>query len=117
MLQHTLLLAQAASGGNDIKGLILPLVLIPAIFYFLVWRPQQKQQADQRALLGSLKKGDEVVTQSGFLGRIHAITDKVVTLEVASGVRVRVLKTSIQGKASLQEEPVAPAKAEEKGEK
>jgi preprotein translocase subunit YajC len=111
------ILGQAAGGQMDLKGLLFMVGPIALIFYFLIWRPQAKQMKDQREMLGSLQKGDEVLTQGGMLGKIYALTDKVVTLEVASGVRVRVLKTSIQGKAKLTEEAQAPAKAEEKENK
>jgi preprotein translocase subunit YajC len=89
-----------------------------AVMWFIMIRPQQKQLREHRSMLGSLVKGDEVVTQGGLFGKIHAITDRVVTLEIASGVRVRILKTSIQGKASPTGEPAStePAKREEKRE-
>jgi preprotein translocase subunit YajC len=115
-MYHVLMLAQAG-GQMDLKGFLPMIAAIGLIFYFLVWRPQSKQVNEQKAMLASLKKGDEVVTQGGMLGKIYAVTEKVVTLEVANGVRLRVLKTSIQGKAALTEDEKAPAKAEEKEEK
>jgi preprotein translocase subunit YajC len=97
-----------------------PLILLGLVFvvmYFVLIRPQQKQLKQHRELLGALKKGDDVITQGGMLGKIHAITDKIVTLEVANNVRIRVLKSSIQGKTQLTDEPVTVAvKAEEKKE-
>jgi preprotein translocase subunit YajC len=76
---------------------------IVAVFYFLLLRPQQKQLKEQQALLSALKKGDEVLTQSGLIGKIFVMADKIVTLEIASGVKVRVLKSSIQGKVTVTE--------------
>jgi preprotein translocase subunit YajC len=108
------LLAQAAGGPSGLGSMLFFGVII-AIMYFMMLRPQAKQLKEHRALLAGLKKGDDVVTQGGILGRIYAITDRIVTLEIASGVRVRVLKTSIQGRAAVAEE-AAPAKAEEKKE-
>lgn len=109
------LFAQAAQGSNPLAtvGMIGAMV---AIVYFVMIRPQQKQLKDHKALLSSLKKGDDVVTQGGVLGRIYAVTEKVVTLEVANGVRIRVLKSSIQakGQAEASEEVKAPEKKEEK---
>ena len=78
----------------------------------LMPRPQQKAAKDQQTLVASLKKGDEVVTSSGILGKIHAVADKVVTLEVASGVKVRVLKSFIQARQSGAVEETEPAKSE-----
>lgn len=70
------------SGGGGIVGLILPLVLMFAIFYFLLIRPQQKKQKTRTSMLGSLKKGDKVVTIGGLHGTIMEITDDIVVLRV-----------------------------------
>ncbi len=58
-------------------------------------------------MLGALKKGDDVITSGGLLGKIFAVDDKVITLEVANNVKVRVLKSSVQGKVTVE-----PAKVE-----
>jgi preprotein translocase subunit YajC len=107
--------AQAGGAGFG-PATIAWFVAILAIMYFMMIRPQQKQLREHRSLLASLKKGDEVVTQGGLLGRIYAVTDKTVTLEVANGVRVRVLKTMIQAKGSISDEAVSPT-AEKKEER
>lgn len=109
-----LVLAQAAT--NPLMQ-YLPLVGLLAIFYFILIRPQQKQAKEHRDMLSTLKKGDDVVTQAGILGKIHALTDKVVVLEIANGVRMRVLKTSVQAKASIADEPVVGKVEEKKEEK
>ncbi len=88
-----------------------------AIMYFVLIRPQQKQLKEQQSMLASLKKGDDVVTQGGVLGKIFSVTDKVVSLEVSSGVKLRVLKSSIQAKVTVTDEPAkaeSDAKKEEK---
>jgi preprotein translocase subunit YajC len=83
------------------------------MYVMLIW-PQQRQLKKHRALLASLKKGDEVVTQGGMIGKIVTVADKELVLEIASGVKVRLLKTSVQ---SLAAEPSAAAgKLEEKKE-
>ncbi len=108
--------AQAAAPvGGGISTLVF-MGLLFAVMYFVMIRPQQKQLREHRTLLAALKKGDDVVTQGGVLGKIYAITDKVVTLEIANGVRIRVLKSSIQAKGSAAEESAAAAalKVEEK---
>ena len=71
---------------------ILPLVFMFAIFYFLLIRPQQKKAKDHRALLDSLKKGDQVVTAGGIHGKVGAIDGDVVLLEVATGVTIKISK-------------------------
>jgi preprotein translocase subunit YajC len=70
-----------------------------AVMYFILIRPQQKKQKEQDAWLKSLKKGDEVVTTGGVIGRISGLTDNTVTLEVQEKVRIKVLRSSVSGKA------------------
>ena len=116
---HTLVLAQAFGGGAT--GNILLIGGLLAIMYFVMIRPQQKQQKEQQNMLGALKKGDEVITSGGLLGKVFAVAEKVITLEVSSGVKLRVLKSSIQGKVTVTEEPakvveVAKLPADEKKE-
>ena len=110
---HPILVAQAGGGSLVTIGYLVALF---AIMYLLLIRPQQKQAKQHRALLETLKKGDDVVTQAGLVGRVHTIMDKMVMLEIASGVRVRVLKTSIQGRAA-SEEPALTKGDEKKEEK
>lgn len=115
MAESFLILAQAGAGGSPF-GTLAFLVALVAIMYFIMIRPQQKQLKEHRALLGSLKKGDEVVTSGGMLGKIHLVDERTVTLEVASGVRVRVLKSSISAKGTVAEGAPAPAAEEKKKE-
>ncbi len=115
MAPSILLLAQAAGPGGSGTSTAIFIGGIFLIMYFLMIRPQQKQQKEHRALLADLKKGDDVITQGGLMGKIYLVSDKVLTLEVANGVRVRVLKTAVQGKTSLAEEAVV-VKGEEKRE-
>ena len=93
-----------AGGGGGGLGPFIPLILMFAIFYFLLIRPQQKKQKKHRELLGSLKKGDTVVTSGGLHGKITGITDTIVTLEIAEKVRVKVGRGFISGLASKEPE-------------
>ena len=68
-----------------------------AVFYFILIRPQQKRQKDQRQLLQNLKKGDKVVTTGGLQGTIANLSDTVVTLEIADKVKVKVGRNYIAG--------------------
>ena len=117
MAQGFLILAQFgdAGGGGGAKMLVF-MGLLFAVMYFVMIRPQSKQMKEHRNLLASLKKGDDVVTQSGIFGRIYSITDKQVMLEVANNVRIRILKSSIQGPAGASDESAASARGEEKKE-
>jgi len=111
-----LILAQA--GGGNPLGTLGFLVVLVGIMYFVMIRPQQKQLKEHRALLSALKKGDEVVTSGGILGKIHLVEDRTVTLEVASGVRIRVLKTAISAKGGVPEgAPAATATAADEKKK
>ncbi len=97
--------AQGKGGGSAVPGCggggmaqMLPLILMFVVFYFLLIRPQQKKMKEHRAMLNNLKRGDQIITNGGLMGRISGITDKLVTLEVAEKIRVRVLRSHIAGK-------------------
>ena len=70
----------------------LPLILIFVVFYFLLIRPQQKKAKEHRALLDSLKKGDQVITAAGIHGKVTGIDNNIVTLEIATGVNIKISK-------------------------
>jgi preprotein translocase subunit YajC len=82
-------------GGPSQFLSFLPLVLVFVIFYFLLIRPQQKKAKDHQQMLGKLKKNDEVMTSGGIYGKVTALTDNIVTLEVAPNVRIRVNRPQI----------------------
>ena len=88
----------ALCGGGQ-GSFPLMMILMIAVFYFILIRPQQKKQKEQDTWLKSLKKGDEVVTSGGVIGRISGLTDSTVTLEVQEKVRIKVLRSSVSGKA------------------
>ncbi|MBI1909541.1 MAG: preprotein translocase subunit YajC [Deltaproteobacteria bacterium] len=75
--------------------MFVPMILVFAIFYFLIIRPQAKQQKQHKALLSQIKRGDEVVTTSGIHGRVHGLADNTVTLEIAENIRIRIEKAQI----------------------
>lgn len=85
---------QAPSGPSTLVSFI-PLILVFVIFYLLLIRPQQKKVKEQREMLGRLKKNDEVMTSGGIYGKVVALSDTVVTLEVAPNVRIRVSRPQI----------------------
>ncbi len=76
---------------------LVPMVLIFVVFYFLLIRPQEKKRRNQEALVSGVKKGEEVMTNSGLFGVVSEIndSDNTVMLQIAKGVEVKVLKTSI----------------------
>ncbi len=89
-------LAQAAAGGTaSTLTTLLPLVLIFVVFYFLLIRPQTKRAKEHREMVAKLAAGDEVVTTGGILGRISAVTDSFITLEVAPSITISVQRFQV----------------------
>lgn len=82
----------AANSSQSAISSLIPLILMFAIFYFLLIRPQQKKSKEHRALIDGLKKGDQVVTAGGIHGKITAVEETVVTMEIANGVNIKVNK-------------------------
>ncbi|MDG6773590.1 preprotein translocase subunit YajC [Thiomicrorhabdus sp. ZW0627] len=84
----------AAAQGGGWEGLI-PLVLLFVVFYFLLIRPQQKKVKEHKALVASMKKGDEVVTYGGLAGKIRDLGETFCDLEIADGILVKVERQNI----------------------
>ena len=101
--------------GFDIMSLA-PLVLIFAVFYFLVIRPQQKKAQQQRDLLAALKRGDRIVTNGGLIGLItKVVSDQELQVEIAENVRVRVARSMVASVLSRTEPmPEKDERVEEK---
>jgi preprotein translocase subunit YajC len=87
--------AAGPAGGMAAFQQMIPLVFMFAIFYFLLIRPQQKKAKEHKALLESIKKGDNVITAAGIHGKITAVDDTIVTLEIATGVNIKIIKSYI----------------------
>jgi len=92
-------MGSGGSGGGQSGGLgaFVPLIIIFAIFYFLLIRPQQKKAKQHKQILAGLKKGDRVVSSGGLHGVITGLSDELVTLEISPKVRVKVSRGSIAG--------------------
>jgi preprotein translocase subunit YajC len=76
-------------------GMLMPFLLMFGVIWLMILRPQQRRMKEQQQVLSTLKHGDEVLTSSGILGKITGITDKVVTVEVSDGVRIKMLKSQV----------------------
>ncbi|WP_405404754.1 preprotein translocase subunit YajC [Paracoccus sp. Ld10] len=100
--------AQAAGGAGAGAAFaqFIPLILIFAIMYFLMIRPQQKRLKTHRAMVENVKKGDHVVTQGGILGKVMTVRDDELEVEIATGVRVRVIRSTL-AQVVNKTEPVA----------
>ena len=96
--------AQGAAGAVPHPGvfeqIVVPFGFVFLIFYFLIIRPQGKRQKKHQVFIQGLKRGDSVLTASGILGTIEGLTEKFVTLEIADGVRIKMLKSQIAGSVS-----------------
>jgi preprotein translocase subunit YajC len=104
------------AGGGDFITTMLPLVMIFVVFYFLLIRPQQKRAKEQKAKIAAIRRGDRVVTGGGFIGTVAKIVDdNEVLVELAEGVRVRVVRQTITDVVS-KSEPVDSDKGEGKSE-
>ena len=100
-----MLISAAYAQGTGITGLFdnqsaliqfLPLVLIFVVFYFLLIRPQQRKAKDHKTMLDALRRGDRVVTGGGIIGTVARVENpEEVTVDIADGVRVRVLRSTI----------------------
>jgi preprotein translocase subunit YajC len=88
--------AGGGAGGGDFLVQLFPLILIFVVFYFLLIRPQQAKVKAQREMLSGVKRGDRVVTGGGIIGLVtKVISDNEIQVELAEGVRVRVVKQTI----------------------
>ena len=77
-------------------GQFIPLILIFVIMYFLLIRPQQKKMKDHQQMVAALRRGDQVVTQGGLIGKVSKVKDdNEIEVELAEGVRVRVVKSTV----------------------
>jgi preprotein translocase subunit YajC len=109
-LEQTAYAMAPQTGNEGFTGMLsgfVPLILVFAIFWFLVIRPQQKRAKEHRTLVANIKKGDEVYTDSGILGTIQKVAENTVTLEIAPKVSVRVQRSRISDlvKESKVKEP------------
>lgn len=94
--------AGGGGGGGMMNLVFIGLMLV--VFYFLLIRPQQKRAKKHRELIGALKKGDTVITTSGIYGRIIAIEDQAVTLEIAKNTKIKILRNYVTAIATPESE-------------
>lgn len=88
-------MASPPGGQSNPYGTVIMLVLMFGIFYFLLIRPQQKRAKEHKNLVDALKVGDMVVTAGGIHGKVASVQDEIVSLEVATGVKIKMNRSSI----------------------
>lgn len=98
--------AQAPQQQNPIMSFV-PIILVFLVLYFLMIRPQKKKMEEEQKFITQLQKGDEIFTKSGLIGKIVGMTDKIVTLELEGGQKVKYLRSQIGGSAKAIFEPEA----------
>ncbi|HHY09884.1 MAG TPA: preprotein translocase subunit YajC [Firmicutes bacterium] len=81
--------------AQGLLGMLMPFVLIAVVFYFMIIRPQQKQQRQRKEMLDALKKGDQVVTVGGIYGELRALKEDYVTLKIADQMEIKVSRSGI----------------------
>lgn len=107
--------AAAPQGGlfdQLLTNPVVPLVLVVAVFYFVILRPQTQRASEHSKMIKGLKRNDEVVTTGGLIGRIHELSENLVTLEIAPNVRVRVERSQVTAISNYGKTPAKKDKAE-----
>jgi len=95
--------AQSASGGNALFELLFPLVMVFAIIYFLIIRPQQKRRREHQAMVDGVSRGDTIITQGGLVGKVAKVNDDELDVDFGENARMKVVKSmiiSVRGKNS-----------------
>ncbi|MFN5459374.1 MAG: preprotein translocase subunit YajC [Bacteroidota bacterium] len=98
---YTMLNLLMTGGATSGWGQFIPLILIVVVFYFFMIRPQVKKQKEAKKFMENIKKGDKVVTIGGIHGKIHEVQEGAFIVEIADGVRVKVLKTALSMDGSV----------------
>ena len=97
-IQMSMIQAAPAGGSGGAAGLLIgiaPWLLIFVIFYLLMIRPQQQRVKQHQAAIAAVKKGDEIITGGGIRGRVTKVSDEEAEVEIAQGVKIRVIKSTI----------------------
>ena len=89
----------AQQGG--LMGMLFPLAIFVLIFYFFIIRPQKKRDKQQKNMIDSIARGDQIITIGGFYGTVREVRDDSFQIEIAEGVRVTILKSAVQGKRAV----------------
>ncbi len=108
-MQWSLMNSMLAEADSGLMGLMAPMVLIAVVWYFLILRPQGRERREREKLLNALKKNDRVVTYAGIIGTVVNISNdgKEVTLRVDDSVKMKFLRSAIQGVVAESTEEAA----------
>jgi preprotein translocase subunit YajC len=121
LLQDAAFAADAAAPAQQggVASLMLPIVLFIVIFYFLIFRPQKKKQQQHDSMISSITRGNTVITAGGFYGRVSDVLEDSYIIEIADGVKVRILKSSISARKESPDDakPMRPRRKRRKRER
>lgn len=108
-MNHLLVLSMAAAAPSASPGAfftqIFPLLLIFVVFYFFLIRPQQKRAKEHEATINAVQRGDDVVTGGGLMGKVTKVADDYVEVEIAQGVKVKAVKSTLTNVQSRNTKP------------
>lgn len=106
-----------AAGGQQGGGYssFIPLILMFVIFYFLLIRPQQKKAKEHREMISNIKKGDRITTSGGILGRVTAVGETTITVEIADKVRVKLARSNVATLVASASSQAQKSKSSKKG--
>lgn len=97
-------------GGSGGITAFIPLIIMFAIFYFLLIRPQQKRNKEHKELINNLRKGDRIISSGGLHGRVTGVSDTTLTVEIADKVRVKMARANVAGIVQGSGQTAAPVK-------
>lgn len=101
------IIAQAAPRQGGILEMLMPMVIIFAIFYFLMVRPQQRKEKERRAAIDAMRAGQRILFGSGFIGTIAEVKEFTFMVEVAPGVKIEIARGAVQRLLNEDETPTA----------
>lgn len=107
--------AQAAQDTfGMLNSLLIPTMLIIGIMYFLMIRPQQKRLKEHQAMVAAVRRGDTIVTSGGIIGKVAKVEDQELQVEIAEGVKIKILRSTVSEVRGKGEGATTPAKAKDK---
>lgn len=107
--------AQAAQDTfGMLNSLLIPTMLIIGIMYFLMIRPQQKRLKEHQAMVAAIRRGDTIVTSGGIVGKVAKVEDQELQVEIAEGVKIKILRSTVSEVRGKGDGATTPAKAKDK---
>ena len=107
--------APTGESASPFDNMLVPILIVMVLFYVIMLGPERKQKKKREAMLGALKKGDKIMLNSGMYGSVAMVSDDLVTVQVADGVRIRFSRSSVQTVLDADAEASTKEKAEKAG--